>query len=165
MPWEDLHEEVTSLFADHHDDLHVAVFGEMGMHLDKDSPGERWLDQRARGLWSPPAETKLALKRMERARSKRRYKLNRAQENARARKYYALHRTRLRAQALDRYHQTKVLTGRRPLPKKLTDDEVLCIRAIWDTDPEATTRALAEHFGVSHVQINHIVNRRLWAHL
>jgi len=79
------------------------------------------------------------------------------------RAYYARNRARLAAARLASYHRTKVLTGRPSGPApKLTLDEVLTIRAIARTDPDATPIALAEHFGVSRETIWAVLTGRTW---
>jgi hypothetical protein len=81
---------------------------------------------------------------------------------------YARDRERLAAQRLRNYHRTSgaVLGPREGLRQgptpKLTPDEVLTIRAIVDTDPDATMPALAAHFNVSRETIWAVITRRSW---
>ena len=65
------------------------------------------------------------------------------------------------AQKVARGRQAK---GERAGPAKLTEAEVLAIRARYATG-RVMQHALADEYGVSGPLISHIVNRKAWAHL
>lgn len=144
MSWDvDLSAEVSDLFQE------AALFGTAeedteGLHLEEDTPGARWLRER---LWRPEKVQRQTVDRQ-----------------AQRRAHYAANRDRLRAEARERMREryTPEPGGR---AKRLDADQVLTIRAILRTDPDATMGAVADHFGVSATTIHAIHHRRIWRHV
>jgi len=54
--------------------------------------------------------------------------------------------------------------GEKNTSAKLTAEDVLVIRSMWDKR-KMTQHAMAKHFGVSQVTINEICTRKTWKHL
>jgi predicted XRE-type DNA-binding protein len=75
---------------------------------------------------------------------------------------YVTHIENLAASIED--HQEKQLRGEAVPTAKLTEDDVRAIRALAKQG-QYTQRELAQRFGVSQVNINHIINRRRWEHI
>lgn len=48
---------------------------------------------------------------------------------------------------------------------KLTEDEVIEIRYVYENDPDITQKELGKRYGVGQDEVSRIVNRKIWTHI